>query len=586
MRARKAIRLLSTLAIIPLSVAAAQVSSTGSPAIDPVGPVLAQPQSPVNGRDDRSQAASTNQGIATFHAEARLVLITAGVWKRKADKDPDQLLVPAGVLRDVPPWALTSRLRYAERLDTRIGQSDFHAFDNGIEQRISYFRRTVVPLKDITKESETSWNFYPEVHGTWGYPPGYFHSYTITMIGAPPGATPELLGFSSKRSDFSVPNITYVIGYVPPTLEPGECHDVRVEVADHDVGLNRNQYCAGASSHDVDDATQEGTEVGARMRSFADSEVSGSIKVSARAFTFWSSRVLYLTTQDEAGRGTAPPGSDLNFVVEARGSNAPARVHVATEFVFPRGDWTVDCRQKPSLHVLVMAYKENHQIAGQFGDSLTCPSSELARKQREIFEAGGQKVQFPNRLDAQMYLGPGDYDLRVVVSNGERELGRARLPLHVGSLDGQQLEVSEIVLSSFPREASKALDDAVAVSPAPIVPAPLISKNIQFLPDTETRIARHMRLPLYFEIYEPLLKQSKTEVYMHLRVTNLKNGSVVRDSGLMRTTDWVLPENTVIPVGFSLGTQNLSKGNYRVDVQATDAAGRASAWRQANFTIE
>ena len=94
-----------------------------------------------------------------------------------------------------------------------------------------------------------------------------------------------------------------------------------------------------------------------------------------------------------------------------------------------------------------------------------------------------------------------------------------------------------------------------------------------------------MRLPLYFEIYEPVLKQQKTEVYMHLRVTNLKNGAVVLDSGPISTNKWVLPGNIVIPVGFSLGTQNLDKGNYRLDVQASDTA-RESAWRQASFTID
>ncbi len=185
-----------------------------------------------------------------------------------------------------------------------------------------------------------------------------------------------------------------------------------------------------------------------------------------------------------------------------------------------------------------------------------------------------------------MDLGPGDYDLRVVVSKGDKEFGRARVPLHVESFDGQQLATSDVVLSSFPRDSSKVSDDAAAVSPAPLVPAPLISKNVQYLPDTETRVPRHMRLPVYFEIYEPLLKQQTTEVYMHLRVASLKTGSAVLDSGLISAANWVLPGNPVIPVGFSLGTQNLDKGNYRVDVQATDAAGKASSWRQANFTID
>jgi hypothetical protein len=552
-------------------------------AVGQTTPVQAQPQFPAKARDDRSQSGSTSEGTPTFHSAARLVLITAGVWKRTADKQPDESLVPTDILRRYPPEFLGPWLRYAKKLDTRLTQSDFHAFDNGAEQHISYFKKTVVPLKDETKEERISWRFFPTIHGTWGHPPGFFFP-THESAPPPPGYPPP------GRYAFAGGDITYVIGYVPPALEPGKCRDVRMEVENHDVGLDRNQYCAVASSHDIDEATKEGTDVGTKIRTFADSEASGSIKVSARAFAFWSSRVWSLVTQNAAGESTAPAGSDLSFAVEARTvPKAPARVHVAVEFVPTGNGWTVNCGQKTAaLHVLGIAYKENHQIAGQLGETFTCPRSELAKKRIEISMNGSREynVAFPSRLDAEMDLGPGDYDLRVVVSNGDKEFGTTRVPLHVESFDGQQLATSDVVLSSFPRDSSKALDDAAAVSPAPLVPAPLISKNVQFLPDTETRMPRHMRLPLYFEIYEPLLRQQATEVYMHLRVTNLKTGSVVLDSGQTSAANWVLPGSPVIPVGFSLGTQNLDKGNYRVDVQATDAAGRASAWRQANFTID
>jgi len=94
------------------------------------------------------------------------------------------------------------------------------------------------------------------------------------------------------------------------------------------------------------------------------------------------------------------------------------------------------------------------------------------------------------------------------------------------------------------------------------------------------------QLPLYFEIYEPLLEQQATEVFMHLRVTNLKTGSLVLDSGLMSTADWIMSGSPVIPVGFGLGTQNLDKGDYQLEIQASDVAGRESARRHVNFTID
>ena len=541
-------------------------------------PVQAQPQPPANARDDQSQAASPADGIPTFHSEARLMLNTARVWKRSADKHPDESLVPADLLKRWPPWVFLGMLTYAEKLDTRLTQSDFHVFDNGTEERINYFKKTVIPLKDITEEQQISWSFSPTIRGTWGYPPGYFFPVHTKALRPPPGSgLPYIPEFQSA-------DITYVVGYVPPALKPGKCHEVRVVVENHDVGLDRNQYCAVPSANDVDEATQEGTDVGTKMRTFADSEASGSVKVSARAFAFWSSRVPYVITQNAAGGSTAAPGSDLSFAVEGRDSKAPSRVHVAVEFVTPRKYQVINCGQNQAVHVLGIAYKENHQIAGQFGNTFTCDAS--ARKLLEVHGSKDFELGSPNRLDAQMDLGPGDYDLRVVVSDGDKEFGKVRVPLHVESFDGQQLATSDIVLSGLPRDAAKALDELAFLAPAPLVPSPLISKNVQYFPDTETRIPRHTRLPVYFEIYEPLLKQQTTEVYMHLKVSNLKTGSVVLDSGLIGAANWVLPGDPVIPIGFSLGTQNLDKGDYRVDVQASDAAGRASSWRQANFTLE
>ncbi len=143
-----------------------------TPCLTTVGqtkPVQAWSQPPTNAQDDRSQAAGSSEQMAILHSEVRLVLITAGAWKRTADKHPDESLIPADVLKSVPAgylMFLTPHLRYARRLDTRLTQSDFHVFDNGTEQRIAYFKKTLFPMKDITREFETSWSFYPKIRST------------------------------------------------------------------------------------------------------------------------------------------------------------------------------------------------------------------------------------------------------------------------------------------------------------------------------------------------------------------------------------------------------------------------------------
>jgi hypothetical protein len=320
------------------------------------------------------------------------------------------------------------------------------------------------------------------------------------------------------------------------------------------------------------------------MRTFADSEKRGSIKVSAKAFAFWSSRVLSLAGQSLAVGSNVPPAPDLTYVVHVHDSKAPATVHVAVQFAPPWEYWQRDCPKKEALYVLGIAYKNNHQLAGQFGDTYPCnwnssPSANVWRIN------GKDLLMIPTRFDAQMELAPGDYYLRVIVSDGKKRFGIARVPLHVDGFDGQQLAVSDVVLSSFPRDSSKLPGEAVLVSPDLFVPTPLINKDNQFIPDTETHVRHESQFPVYFEIYEPLLKQQATEVYIHVRVTEQKTGLILRDLGLVSATDWVLPGNTVIPVGFSLNIHKLDPGDYQVEVQASDAAGRKSEWRKAKFTI-
>ncbi len=520
----------------------------------------AQPQSPINARDNRSKPVATTEEVPGLRIESRQVLLGAVVLKHSADKHvSDESLLPADVLKRYPRYVVAELTDYAKKLDNRLEASDFRVFDDGTEQRINYFNKSILPLEDWDR----LWWFTPTSHGTWGFPP------------------------LDGQHAIQPPLVRYVIGYVPPALEPGKCREVRVAVEGREVHLDRNAYCAADRSDNVEEATREGADIATKMRVFANSDAPGSVKVSAQAFAFWSSRVLSVVPQNVSSPGTALPTSDLIYVLQIHHSKAPATVHVAVQFVPPWRLWDPNCPQKPSLSVLGIAYGEHHQIAGQFGVTLTC-SAHPAIETYPALQGTilGQKLKVPTRFDAQMELMPGDYDVRVVVSGGKKEFGKTRAPVHVEGLDAQRFAISDVVLSSSTRDASKVLDDAVKVSPAVVIPAPLISKNVQFIPDIQTLIPQHTRLPLYFEIYEPLLKEEAAEVYMHLRVTNLRTGSLVLDSGQLSAADWVLPGNPVIPVGFSMGTQELPRGDYRVEVQASDTAGRESAWRQAKFTID
>src|SRR5208282_2646472 len=308
-------------------------------------PAQAQPQSPVDARDDPSQGATPTEETPRFRTEARQVLLGALVFKHVADNHAlDESLLPADVLKRYPRYFVAELVAYAKKLDDRLAASNFHVFDNGTEQRINYFKKSTLPLEDWNG----LWSFEPTSRGTWGFPP----------VDATHWVRPPL--------------VKYVVGYVPPALEPGKCHEVRVAVEGRDVHLDRNRYCAADRSEDLEEATREGTDVGTKMRVFANSDAPGSVKVSAQTFAFWSSSVLSLVTQKSAKAGTALPSSDLTYVVQVHDSNAPVTVYVAVQFVPPWKLWEPDCPQKPALHVLGIAYGRNHQIAGQFGAILTC----------------------------------------------------------------------------------------------------------------------------------------------------------------------------------------------------------------------
>jgi len=156
----------------------------------------------------------------------------------------------------------------------------------------------------------------------------------------------------------------------------------------------------------------------------------------------------------------------------------------------------------------------------------------------------------------------------------------------VQPLQGGALAISDLVISSFLRDSSWVLRDAAAVSPASVVPTPLVSKKVQFFPAIDASVPHRNPLSLYFEIYEPLLETNKVDVSYSLKITDLKTGSLVMDTGRMSAADWVVPGNAAIPIGLKLSTEKLPKGSYRLEIQTSDSAGRQTEWRQANFMIQ
>ncbi len=481
-----------------------------------------------------------------FYAHARQVIIAADVWDKALKKGEhpwtgDEALDTGekSYLRQLPPAArgLTAK--------------DFHVFDNGAEQSINYLKEADFPAVDMTNQ----WGFFPTMVGTWGI----FNLYHVVES-------------SSAK---------YMIGYVPAAIQPGECRNVKVVVKDRITQTNRAEYCY-SPQNDIDKIA--GTKLGEKMRDFASSHARGSLRMSVQAFIFWSSGVLGLTTESAGGEAVTTPGNDFTYVVEIHDSKAPATVQISVGFDPPESGWYFPCQESDAIYVLGIVKKANGQPAGQFADTYSCLRTLTSNPGMQKANSG---VLVPSRFDTQLDLVPGDYNLSVVVSDGHH-FGRAQTPLRVGSLDPHRLLISDLVVANVIRGLSWVLRDAASVSPSPVIPTPLVSKDLQYFPDlgNPSRLPKHAPLYLYFEVYQPTSETQASAVFYQLRITNLKNGSLVMNTGPVSTADWTVPGNPVIPIGVKVATEKLHKGSYRLEIQATDSAGRQTDWRQANFTIQ
>ena len=267
-----------------------------------------------------AQGEEKGSGIPTFYAHSRQLLLEAEVWETAPKKGDRPWLGDEPLPKDMKNY-LSKRLPPPV---LGLTPKDFHVFDNGIEQTINWFKEADVPAFDNTN----LWWFSPRPNGTWG---------TFDFGG-----------------HFGPSSATYVIGYVPPPIRPGDCHDVKVVVEGRHVEVSRNQYCAVSSSPDSHETDMpRARTVDAKMRAFANSSKQGAIEVSVQSSSFWSSGALRLASEGAQAPDLVP--DDYTYVVNVHDSEAPAAVHLAVGFKGLPPSWLFPCyKDDPEVHVLGM----------------------------------------------------------------------------------------------------------------------------------------------------------------------------------------------------------------------------------------
>jgi hypothetical protein len=435
---------------------------------------------------------------------------------------------------------------------------------DGVEQKIQSFSR-----------QSGTWEWARDTfgfHHEWSYTPAAkWSSSDIALSGAeePTGICPRY----------------YLVAFPPPAPREGSCHPLKVTVDSPNAAVSvSNQYC------DVENAASDplyGTPLGKVMENAAPSSKNPRLPLSLQAAFFY----------------TGTNKARVDIAVEW-----PFRSYLDTnkvEFVVFGGSQYKDMNP---IGVLGMVYKEGGILARRFSDlgfergqtssalAYTVlrvgPPTVLARS-RPIVGSGYAVIvpsdqgtwnvgNLPIRYDAQIDLPPGEYDI-VVALGDEKNFGQAGQQLRIDSYDGRQLALSSVVLSKRGRDAAVAAQEAAAAHLAPKY-VPLVSKGLQVTPAADRRFQHGKPLVTYFEIYEPLLLTAPaTTVWAHLKLIDAKGGAVKRDFPPTNVASFIQPGSSVIPVTVSLKER---KGAYRLEVQATDSAGRTTPWRTANFTME
>jgi len=442
--------------------------------------------------------------------------------------ESDQVLVPTDVL-----------LRWSVGRFGDLKVSDFRLLEDGKEQRI----------QQVTLEDHYS-RLFVDNFGVREWEKAW-------------GSGQKWVKLESQESGWfdcnCGPSYWYLLGYVPPPSAPGSCHHIKVLVNRKDAdAFAADEYCK--TPHTPSDPLI-GTSLGKQMDDFAGSDDAAKIPLSLQVGFFYGDTKrarLFVTVE-------FPPGA-----IKFRRVTSGLRDEVA---------------------ILTMVYGSEGTLVSRLSD-LSMNKGPLFDGLSDISnDVDWARVFIPNHHEAQMEVPPGDYDVRLVVSDGTK-LGRAQIPLTVDAYDGKELGLSSLVLCKQFHDHRQTLPSDQNLPSTLSDFVPLVSKGMEFTPAGDTNFAKDYPhkarlLFAYYEVYEPLLTSAPwTTVQTRMRIINTTTGALETDTGLRSASDWMEPGKSVIPVSEQIAAAKLAKGSYRVEVQASDSVGRTTPWRAASFTVE
>lgn len=468
-----------------------------------------------------------------------------------------------------------------------LTKEDFRLFEDGAERQIESFGagawRTVV---------RDSLGWHIEASDT---PKGIWGLNELSRLKKVPFVTTEY----------------HILGYVPRDAKGG-CHSIRVEVNRPNLLVfARDEYCTGQSPSDPLLGTRRGKELERILAS--DKRAKIALSLQAASFHVGENRsrvdVCLRFPGNDLYRKWDPSSWTLYARIGVMGVIRAADGTVAARFsdllypsywpTFDQGgakyiEWEKGAANLSTAIPRLVTPGSGGRVAvsdsgtgnGTLALSFPKVANEIAPDEAAIQTALDSSDPFwlPARYETQMDLAPGNYSLEVVL-NDEWNFGRAEMPLAIEAYDGKQLELSSVALCKSLRSAAVAAKEAAQANFAPQY-VPLVSKDILYAPVGDTSFAKGEALFAYFEVYEPqLIENPATPVSVHLRVLDSSTGTVKEDFAPFDALPYAQPGSSVLRVGRKIPIDQLPKGNYRLEVQAT-TAGRSTPWRAANFAVE
>jgi VWFA-related protein len=351
--------------------------------------------------------------------------------------------------------------------------------------------------------------------------------------------TNDLLGglqrIGNEQSEF------YVLSYAPPETPEGSCHTLKVKVGRGGTNVrSRSGYCNEKPANPL-----EGKPVEKQLEARAGGTQEGSIHGALQAPYFY----------------TGPNVARVNLAMEIPSENL--------QFNKDKGKYHAN------INVLGIAYKPDGSIGARFSDTVN-----FDLEKDEVKEFTKIPYHYENQFDA----AAGNYKLTIVLTAGGDAFGKFESPLQIDAFDGKKLALSGLVLTNSVQsigQISTGLDSVLLEDRTP-----LVVKGMQIIPSGTNRFKKSEHVVLYTEVYEPLLTSEKPPlVGIGYSIVNRITDKEVFKTGAIRADEYIQKGSPIIPVGLIVPLKDVPAGNYRLVMQAIDAAGNRAPNRSIAFDV-